>query len=230
MADFDALLWDVDGTLLDFLAAEAVSMQSLFKDFGLGDCTQEMIERYSAINAAYWKKLERKELTRAEILVGRFEAFFSELGLKTDAAVFNEAYQKRLGETAIFRDNSYELVSSLKGKIPQYVVSNGTVVAQTGKLKKSGFDQLVDGIFLSEKLGADKPSSVFFQQVFDVLKPRDLSRLIIIGDSLSSDIAGGINAGIKTCWYNPMHAENNTAWMPDFEIENLLEVRLIINI
>ena len=78
MADFDALLWDVDGTLLDFLAAEAVSMQSLFKDFGLGDCTQEMIERYSAINAAYWKKLERKELTRAEILVGRFEAFFSE--------------------------------------------------------------------------------------------------------------------------------------------------------
>ena len=162
---FDVLLWDVDGTLLDFLAAEDISIRSLFKDFGLGECTDEMLKLYSGINAAYWKKLEKGEMSKPEILVKRFETFFSEIGfVGVDCAAFDKAYQKRLGETVVFRDDSYELVKSLKGKIPQYAASNGTTVAQIGKLTNSGLINLLDGVFLAEQLGAEKPSPVFFEK------------------------------------------------------------------
>ena len=122
---FDVLLWDVDGTLLDFLAAEDISIRSLFHDFKIGECTDEMISRYSQINASYWKKLEKGEMTRAEILVKRFETFFAEIGAHdVDCQAFDRAYQKRLGETVVFRDDSYQLVSLLKDRIPQYAVTD----------------------------------------------------------------------------------------------------------
>lgn len=228
---FDFLLWDVDGTLLDFLAAEKIAIRSLFKDFDLGECTDEMLKRYSSINADYWKKLERGEMSKAEILIKRFESFFKEEKISdVDCAAFDRAYQKRLGETVVFRDNSFELVSQLKGKIPQYAASNGTVVAQTGKLTNSGLIKLLDGVFLSEKLGAEKPSVLFFEKVFEALGPIDPKRILIVGDSLTSDILGAKNAGIQSCWYNPYHLPNNTEISPDYEIDHLNKVLDILDL
>ena len=228
---FDILLWDVDGTLLDFLAAEDISIRSLFKDFDLGVCTDEMLCLYSAINADYWKRLERGEMSKKEILVKRFETFFSQVGIRSvDCDAFDKAYQKRLGETVVFRDNSYELVKSLKGVIPQYAASNGTIVAQTGKLTRSGLIHLLDGVFLSEKLGAEKPSVLFFEKVFETIQTVNRERVLIVGDSLTSDILGAENAGIKSCWYNPTHKHNSTAIKPDFEIEHLSEIKKILDI
>lgn len=224
-ASFDVLLWDVDGTLLDFLAAEDIAIRSLFKDFGLGKCTDTMLKLYSSINASYWKKLERGEMSRSDILVGRFETFFKEVGINSvDCVAFDKAYQKRLGETVVFRDNSYQLVSYLKGKIPQYAASNGTIVAQTGKLMNSGLSNLLDGVFLSERLGAEKPSALFFDKVFETIGNIDRRRTLMVGDSLSSDILGAKNADIKSCWYNPFHLENTSGIKPDFEIKELKEV------
>ena len=228
---FDILLWDVDGTLLDFLAAEDISIRSLFKDFNLGECTDEMLCLYSAINADYWKRLERGEMSKKEILVKRFETFFSQVGIRSvDCDAFDKAYQKRLGETVVFRDNSYELVKSLKGVIPQYAASNGTIVAQTGKLTRSGLIDLLDGVFLSEKLGAEKPSVLFFEKVFETIQTVNRERVLIVGDSLTSDILGAENAGIKSCWYNPSHKPNTTDIKPDFEIEHLSEIKKILDI
>lgn len=219
---FDILFWDVDGTLLDFLAAEDISIRSLFKDFGMGECTDEMLKLYSGINAAYWKKLEKGEMSKPEILVKRFETFFSEIGfVGVDCAAFDKAYQKRLGETVLFRDDSYEWVKSLKGKIPQYAASNGTTVAQIGKLTNSGLINLLDGVFLSEQLGAEKPSPVFFEKAFEKIGNVNRERVLIVGDSLSSDILGAKNAGIKSCWYNPLHHPNTTAVRADYEIDHL---------
>ena len=131
MTHFDLLLWDVDGTLLDFKAAEAAAIRSLFARYGLGPCPDDMLARYSTINQTYWKRLERGELTRPQILVGRFEEFFRREGLDgPDPAAFNEDYQRALGETVVYRDQSLELVAALKGKIPQYAASNGTVTVR----------------------------------------------------------------------------------------------------
>ncbi|MBR4471491.1 MAG: YjjG family noncanonical pyrimidine nucleotidase [Erysipelotrichaceae bacterium] len=219
------ILWDVDGTLLDFLAAERAAIRTLFSVFDLGECTDEMLARYSAINVVFWQRLERNEITRAEVLRGRFEQFFSEYGLDASIAEqFNERYQLTLGDTIVYRDDSLNILKALKGKVRQYVVSNGTIVAQTKKLKNSKIGEVMDGVFLSEKLGVEKPDKGFFDEVFDEIGVDDLNEVMIIGDSLTSDIQGGMNAGIQTCWYNPDHLDLPDQYHVDHIIFDLHEV------
>ena len=229
MARFDTILWDVDGTLLDFGAAEEAAIRSLFADFGLGVCTDAMLARYSEINRNYWRALEHGEMTKPEILTRRFEDFFAAEGLSGPSpAEFNAAYQTRLGDTIVYCDGSDKLVASLRGKVRQYAVSNGTVAAQTRKLARSGFDRLMDGIFLSERIGWEKPAKEFFDAVFREIGEERRASSIIVGDSLTSDIAGANRAGIKSCWYNPRGAENGTNAKPDFEIKDLREILEIL--
>ena len=219
------LLWDMDETLLNFAAAERAAINALFQEFGFGECSDAMLERYSKINRSYWERLERKELTKPEILVGRFRDFFEAEGLdSTVAAEFNEKYQLSLGDTIVFRDDSYNIVKSLRGKVKQYVVSNGTIAAQTKKLRLSGFGDLMDGVFLSEDLGVEKPDILFFEKVFEKIHPEDKSQVMIVGDSLTSDIQGGNNAGIMTCWYNPEQKPYQGDLRIDHEIRDLHEV------
>lgn len=219
------LLWDMDETLLNFAAAERAAINALFQKFGFGECSDAMLERYSKINRSYWERLERKELTKPEILVGRFRDFFESEGLdSTVAAEFNEKYQLSLGDTIVFRDDSYNIVKSLRGKVKQYVVSNGTIAAQTKKLRLSGFGELMDGVFLSEDLGVEKPDILFFEKVFEKIHPEDKSQVMIVGDSLTSDIQGGNNAGIMTCWYNPEQKPYQGDLRIDHEIRDLHEV------
>ena len=197
------ILWDVDRTLLDFDAAERAAIQSLFVEFGLGECSEEQVARYSVLNME----------------------FFAEEGIDVSLAPqFNDAYQLRLGDTIVYRDDSYEIVKSLRGKVRQCVVSNGTVVAQTKKLTRSGLGALMDGVFLSEQLGAEKPKKKFFDQVFAAIGPVEKGETMIVGDSLTSDIRGGDNAGIVTCWYNPEGIKAPEGYRIDHEIRDLHEV------
>lgn len=223
------LLWDVDNTLLDFSAAERAAIRSLFQEYGLGTCSEGMLQRYAAINTAYWERLERGELTKPEVLVGRFREFFETEGINTAIAPeFNEKYQLRLGDTIVYRDDSLQIIKSLRGRVRQYVVSNGTVTAQTKKLRLSGLGALMDGIFLSEELGVEKPNVAFFDKVFSVLGDIDRSQAMIVGDSLTSDILGGSNAGIVTCWYNPSGKPATGGVHPNHEISDLHEVFSLI--
>ena len=223
------VLWDVDGTLLDFNAAERAAIRALFAEFGLGECTEDMLSRYSGINTSYWKRLERNELTKREVLLGRFEQFFGEYSI--DARIvpeFNGRYQLKLGDTIVYRDDSLNVVRSLKGRVKQYVVSNGTVAAQTKKLDRSKFGELMDGVFLSEELGVEKPNAGFFEKAFSVIRPVRLSEVMIVGDSLTSDMQGGINAGIRTCWYDPENDPVPENYRLDYVISDLREVAEIL--
>ena len=219
------ILWDVDATLLDFHAAEKAAILKLFRQFHLGECTEEMLQRYANINRGYWERLERGDLTRDQVLVGRFQEFFEKEELDVSAApAFNEAYQSSLGDTIVYRDDSYHIIKSLRGKVKQYVVSNGTIVAQEKKLRLSGLGKLMDGVFLSEELGVEKPNKAFFDKVFKEIGDIDRDTVLIVGDSLTSDIRGGNNAGIRTCWYNPGHAAPLEDVHIDYEITDLHEV------
>ena len=219
------LLWDVDGTLLDFHAAESAAIRSLFPEFSLGECTDAMVARYSLINEGFWQRLERNEITKPEVLVGRFAQFFREIGVPAELApAFNRQYQDRLGDTIVYRDDSLALVRSLRGRVKQYAVSNGTVSAQNKKLKLSGLGELMDGIFLSEQVGYEKPNQGFFDAVFASIQPASLSEVMIVGDSLTSDIQGGMNAGIVTCWYNPEAKPLPAAYRVDHHITSLQEI------
>ena len=220
-----AILWDVDGTLLDFAAAEKAAIQRLFIEFGLGECTDDMVARYAAINDGYWKRLERGEITKREVLIGRFREFFTELGIDPDLSeAFNARYQHALGDTVVYRDDSLVIVKSLHGRVKQYVVSNGTIVAQNKKLQRSHLGEWMDGIFLSEELGAEKPSPAFFDKVFAALPDIDKADMLMVGDSLTSDMKGGLMAGIPTCWYNPQSLTRPADMAIAFEIQNLQQV------
>ena len=219
------ILWDVDRTLLDFDAAESAAIRSLFAEFCFGECPEDKVHRYSAINERYWQRMERGEIDKSEVLVGRFREFFETEGLDASlAAAFNEKYQLRLGDTIVFCDDSYHIVESLCGKVRQFAVSNGTVAAQTKKLRLSGLGALMDGVFLSEQLGAEKPSPVFFDQVFDAIPSVSKAQVMIVGDSLTSDMRGGNNAGIVTCWYNPEGLKAPEDLRIDHDIRDLHEV------
>ena len=224
------ILWDIDGTLLDFLAAEKAAIRACFAQFGLGDCSDEQIARYSAINQSYWRRLENGEITKAQVLVGRFEEFFAGEGLDPALAVpFNETYQVRLGDTVCFMDRSYELISRLRGRVRQYAVTNGTRVAQERKLKKSGLGELFDGVFISELVGAEKPSPAFFDYVFDHIGPVEKPEVLMVGDSLTSDMRGGLQAGIPCCWYNPKGLPLPEGMAPDYVIHDLNQVEEILS-
>ena len=225
MGKIKVILWDIDGTLLNFGEAEKAAIRKCFEVFNQGECTDTMLRTYSAINKEYWKRLERGEITKPEVLVGRFRDFFEKYDLDTSVVeAFNAEYQIRLGDTVCFYPNGLETVQACKGKILQYAVTNGTKVAQDRKLKNSGLIDLLDGIFISEEIGIEKPMIGFFEKVFEKIGEYDKSEIMIIGDSLTSDIQGGNNAGIVTCWFNPSKKKEDTELRIDYEISDLGQV------
>lgn len=208
-ADIKVILWDIDGTLLNFEESERYGIRKCFALFGLGQCDDDMIKAYSEINKVYWQKLERGEIGKKEVLEGRFRDFFLKYNIDVNkASAFNEEYQKCLGDTVVFYENGLEVVRQLKGRIRQYAVTNGTKLAQERKLKNSGLDYILDGIFISEDIGTEKPGIGFFEEVFRKIEPVKREEIMIVGDSLTSDMQGGMNAGILTCWFNPEKKEN----------------------
>ncbi len=223
------ILWDIDGTLLSFAEAERAAIKASFLAFGLGACDDAMVARYSALNASYWERLELGELTKPQVLRGRFEEFFQAEGVSCgDIDAFNADYQLRLGDTIRYNDDSLALVESLRGRVRQYAVTNGTVVAQEKKLTKSGLGELFDGVFISDRVGYEKPSPLFFERVFEAIGPCDRDEVMIVGDSLTSDIRGGENAGIQTCWYNPADRENDKGVRVDHIIRDLRELPALL--
>lgn len=220
------ILWDIDGTLLNFEMSEKYAIRKCFSIFELGECTDEMLAQYSKINRKYWEGLERGELTKQEVLVGRFKEFFDKQGLPIEKAeVFNSEYQIRLGDKAFYNDEGRQIVEQLKKKeIKQYAVTNGTLTAQERKLKLSGLDQLLDGVFISDVIGVEKPNIGFFDAVWKEIGSYKKNEVVIVGDSLTSDMQGGNNAGVLCCWYNPQKYANDKELRIDYEIQDLREV------
>lgn len=229
MSNIKVILWDIDGTLLNFAAAERVAIRKCFEIHGLGECTDEMLAEYVEINHKYWKMLERGEMSKPEILVGRFTEFFRKQNLDVSKAeAFNADYQVRLGDTVCFEDNGLEVIQYLQDKVQQYAVTNGTKIAQQRKLANSGLDKLLGKAFISDEIGVEKPMLGFFDAVWKEIGLYEKDQVIIVGDSLTSDMQGGVNAGILTCWYNPKGLPNTSGLKLDYEIRNLKEILSIV--
>ena len=223
------VLWDIDGTLLNFDLAETSAINKCFEIFKLKKPTDEMIKVYKEINDIYWKKLERNEISREEVLLGRFTEFFDKFGIDTEIVEeFNNNYQIELGKTYVFNPYGKEVVKSLEGRYDQYAVTNGSLTAQKGKLEGSDLNNILKDSFISELIGFEKPDRRFFDFVFDNIGSYKLEDYVIIGDSLTSDMLGGINAKIKTIWFNPEAKENHLNLPIDAEIKSLNEVENIL--
>lgn len=220
---FTTILWDNDNTLMDFEYSMHKALNASFAAFHL-PINEEIIARYEVINTNYWKRLERGEVTKAQLLDGRFLDLFAELGYDVDVKAFRKLFQVELGSYYSYLDNSLEICKALFGKVKQYIVTNGVEETQIRKIKAAGFYELMEDIFISGVIGYEKPRREYFEYCLDQIEEKDLSKILIVGDSLTSDIAGGIHAGIKTCWYNPRKKTAGAEYRIDFEIHNLSEI------
>ena len=229
MAKYKYLLWDIDGTIINFELAERAAIRSLFKRFKLGDCSDEMLMYYSQINKKYWQLMESGKIKKDKMLVERFIEFFSNKGINADiAAEFNKEYQIALCDTIVFNDDAIDIIKHQRKTCKIVIVTNGTEVVQEKKLERSGLNDIADNVFISELVGFEKPNIKFFEKVILEVGIKDLKEALIIGDSLTSDIQGGHNIGIDTCWYNPKNEENTTLLNPTYTIRNLHELENII--
>ena len=217
------VLFDLDDTLFDFHKAEKIALTKTLVHFGI-DPTEETLALYSAINAAHWKRLELGEISREEVKVGRYRELFETIGVECDPVKATAYYESMLAIGHYFMPGAPELLEELYGKYRLYIVSNGTAKVQEGRIGSSGIAKYMDGIFISQVLGANKPDKQFFDICFAEIPDFSLSETVIIGDSLSSDIKGGINAGITTVWFNPKGIENDNDIKPDYTIKELSEV------
>ncbi len=217
------VLFDLDDTLLDFHRAEAEAIRHTFAEIGI-DPTDENVALYSKINRSCWARLETGEYTREEVLHRRFDMLFEALGTSGDSHATQRLYEYRLSLGAYYLDGARELLDELYGKYRLYLATNGIVNVQSRRIKDSGIGKYFDGIFVSEKIGYNKPDKRFFDAAFYEIPDFEREETVIIGDTLTSDILGGINAGIKTVYFNPKGVKNDTGIIPNYEIGSLSEL------
>ena len=218
------ILFDLDDTLFDFHADERAALEKTFASLHI-PLDEAVCARYSEINKAQWKALELGEITRAQVKLRRFQLLFAELGYEPEqAAQAAKTYHERLAEDFHYIDGAPELLEELNGNYRMFLVSNGNLSVQEGRLAKSGISRYFDDIFISEVLGAEKPNRRFFELAFDRILDFDPEQAVIVGDSLTSDIKGGINAGVRTIWFNPKGMAAEPGIPADHEIQNLKDL------
>ena len=224
---FEFLFLDLDDTILDFQKAEHVALSKTLQSFGL-EPTEHVLKRYNLINKAHWEALERKEMTRDQVLLGRFRVLFAEMGITADPEAVARAYEHNLGIGHWFMPGAEEAVEALSKKYKLYLASNGTASVQKGRMTSANLYRFFEKVFVSQEIGANNPSIEYFERSFAQIPNFDKSKAIMVGDSLTSDILGGQNAGIATCWVNPDHKESREDIRVDYEIESIAQLEALL--
>ena len=220
---FEFLFLDLDDTILDFQKAEHVALSKTLRGFGL-EPTETVLKRYNLINKAHWEALERKELTREQVLLGRFQVLFEEMGISAEPVKVARAYEHNLSIGHWFLPGAEEAVARLSRKYKLYLTSNGTASVQKGRMTSANLYRFFENVFVSQEIGVNKPAVEYFEKCFAQIPGFDKTKAIIVGDSLTSDILGGQNAGIATCWVNPHHKQGRPDIRVDYEIEALSQL------
>ena len=165
--------------------------------------------------------MELGKITREQVLTGRFQILFKELGVNQSGDKAWQLYENNLSNSYFIIDGTIDVLEKLKNKYRLFIVSNGTASVQDKRIAGADISKYFEDIFISQRIGYNKPKVEFFNGCFEKMNNPNIEGMIIIGDSLSSDILGGINAGIHTCWYNPKRSENMTEIKPEYEIDSL---------
>ena len=216
------LLLDLDDTILDFHKAERIALSKTFRDFGL-EPAEDVLDLYHNINKWHWEQLELGVMTRDQVLVNRFGALFEKVGMTVDPAACAKSYESNLGIGHYFLPGAEEAVKRLSERYRLFLVSNGTATVQHSRLTSAGLYPYFEQVFISQEIGYNKPDKAYFDRCFERIPGFAPEKALMVGDSLTSDIKGGINAGLKTVWVNPAH-KNCGDIRPDYEIEGLSDL------
>ena len=220
------LLFDADDTLFDYRRAETDALRGAFEAQGIA-FQPDWLPVYQRVNAAAWRALEEGRVTSARLRVMRFEELGGELGLALDPAEFSAVYLRQLSMQAHLMEGALELVHSLRASHRLAIITNGLSDVQRPRLARSPLADIVGPVVISEEVGAAKPDPAIFAIALARMGDPDPSDVLVIGDSLSSDIAGGAAARLDTCWFNPRGLPRGDA-VPTYEITHLAELSGIV--
>lgn len=223
---YSTILFDADNTLLDFDMAEKAALTQILGEIGV-NVTDEVAALYSRINLSYWRAFERGEVTKAELRTRRFKDLFREIGFEYngDVAFVADTYLSYLAKGAYLLDGALYLCERLREEgYKLYIITNGVSATQKSRLSKSGLDKVIDGVFISEDIGIQKPFPEFFDYVFERIEEKDKSKIIVVGDSYGSDIKGACGVGLDCVWFNRLKEENVLSLSITKEIGELSEL------
>ena len=224
---YEILFLDLDDTILDFHKAERVAISKTIRDFGV-EPTEEILARYHIINKRHWDQLELGTMTRVQVLENRFAVLFSELGVTADKTACARVYERNLSIGHYFLPGAEEAVASLSKKYRLFLASNGTTSVQMDRIASANLERFFEKIFISQQMGHNKPSKAYFDACFAQISNFDRSKTLIVGDSLTSDIRGGNNAGIATCWVNSQGLTCREDVQVDYEIPALSQLEAML--
>ncbi len=224
---YSTILLDADGTLLDFAAAQRSAFFTAMHQLGIA-AEEGLLDRYDRINHAQWKRLERGEVTRTQILVERFEKLAEECGFCYDPAEANRLYGEALSESAQLIDGAILLLETLRPVASLAIITNGVPKSQHRRFALSGIDRYVDHVIVSGEVGWEKPSPHFFSIALARCGVKDPREVLVVGDSLTADIAGAVLSGLDCCWYNPDRLSVLEAPYPTYTAQSLEEVAGIV--
>ena len=202
MAKYEFLLLDADQTLFDFTRCEHDALCDALRAVGI-EPNEEMIATYSAINDRFWKMLERGEIEKNELRVARFAEFCHHYGFEIDIPRLATGYTDALSTKGYLISGALEVCRELAKHCKLYIITNGIATVQRGRFEPSPLREFIQELFISEEIGAEKPNLLYFDTVAARIPHFDRKKALVVGDSLSSDIQGGIGAGMDTCWFNP---------------------------
>lgn len=227
MENFDFLLFDADNTLFDFDKAEDAALRQVLKERGYpdDDATRNL---YLSINRDLWARLDRGEVTQGYLVVERFAAFTRAMGGSDDPVEFNRDYLDRLAQGSFLLPGAEELCRRLAPSCTLAIITNGVARAQRGRFARSPLADVIPYLFISEEVGAAKPSPAFFEPVLRQLGSPSKERVLVVGDNLATDIRGGLDCGLPTAWYNPGHLPNTTSWTPKWEVASYAQLEDLI--
>lgn len=225
---YEFLLFDADDTLLDFQKSEEQALRLTMEAYGL-PYNEEILNTYKQINDGLWKAFERGEIGKDEIRAQRFAQLAEVIHLKEDGDVLNECYMKNLAKGTFLIPNAYEVCKELAKDFKLYLITNGFSFIQHARFDGSSIKEFFQDIFVSEESGYQKPQVEYFDYVAARIPEFDKSRALVIGDSLTSDMRGGIHAGIDTCWFHPSDKKMPKEIVCTYEITKLTQLYDIVN-
>ena len=229
--NYKVLIFDADETLFDFKKAEKEAFKETILEFGINYDESYHFETYNIINTAIWKELEQGLITQSKLKIERFKRLSDKLQIPFDEVEFANVYMKHLSNGSFLFEDSFDLIENIKDKYKLIIVTNGLTVVQEKRIKQSSIAKYFNNIVISENIGISKPNPGIFEYALKDMDNIDKSQILMIGDSLSSDIQGGINFEIDTCWYNPNKFENKTNLNPTYEVSSLKELKsLLLNL
>jgi 2-haloacid dehalogenase len=202
--EYTWLLLDADGTLFDYDKAEFVALATTFDQYAL-DYSPHCLETYRAINGQIWHDFEDGKITQEGLKARRFELLFEALSLSpaSDATEFSERYLANLGDCAELIDGTADVLDAVHGRVHLALITNGLKEVQRSRLDRSGLEKYFEAVIISDEIGVSKPHAGIFDIAFARMGNPSKAEVLIVGDSLTSDIKGGSDYGIDTCWYNP---------------------------